>query len=56
LIALETLVLPDGLQQFFGRRATAVAQCVHGAAAGAPVGVEIVRTGIHARSFLRGGR
>ncbi len=45
LVALEALVLPDGLQQFFRRRGTAVAQHVDGAAAFAPDGVEIFRAG-----------
>jgi hypothetical protein len=43
LVALETLVLPDGLQEFFGRNGAAVAQAVHRPALFPPDGVKVVR-------------
>ena len=46
-VAVEALVLPDGLEQFFRRHGTAVAQDVDGAAALAPGGVKVFRAGIH---------
>jgi hypothetical protein len=51
LVALEALVLPDGLQQFFRRRGTGVAQEVDGAALLAPDGVEVFRAGVHTAVF-----
>ena len=42
---------PDGLEQFFRRRGTAVVQRVDGAATFAPDGVEIFRACMHARVF-----
>jgi hypothetical protein len=56
LVALEALVLPDGLQQFFRRRGTGVAQDVDGAALLAPDGVEVFRAGVHAAVFCATGR
>jgi hypothetical protein len=44
-------VLPDGLEQFFRRRGTAVAQHIDGATAFTPDGVEIVRAGMHTAVF-----
>ena len=51
LIAPNPLVLPDGLQQFFRRHGTGVAEEVYGAAALAPDGVKIFRAGVHIRFF-----
>jgi hypothetical protein len=56
LTALDALVLPDGLQQFFRRRVGLIAQGVNGAAAFAPDGVKIFSAGIHARCFCSGAR
>jgi hypothetical protein len=54
-VAVEALVLPDGLEQFFRRHGSAVAQHVDGAAAFTPDGVEIVRTGMHPAVFCAAG-
>jgi hypothetical protein len=54
-VAVKTLVRPDGLQQFFWRRGTVVAQAVDGAAALAPDGVEIFRAGVHRAVFCAAG-
>src|SRR5262245_56102384 len=51
-VALEPLVKPDGLKQFFGRSRFFVAQC-HRAAALTPDGVEIFVPRTHAPSFWR---
>ena len=52
-VALETLVLPDGLEEAFGRRIIFVVQHVAGAALRAPVGVKISSRGKHAKLLLR---
>ena len=49
-------MLPDGLQQFFRRHGTAVAQAVDGAAAFAPGGVKVFRAGVHTAVFCAAGR
>jgi hypothetical protein len=48
-------MLPDGLEQFFRRRGTAVVQHVDGAVAFAPDGVEIFGAGIHGAVFCAAG-
>jgi len=51
LVAPEALVLPDGLEDFFRRHGTAVAEEIDGAAAFPPGPVEIFRPGIHPEVF-----
>jgi len=52
---MEALVLPDGLQQFFRRHGTTVAQRMDGAVAFAPDGVKIFGAGIHRAVFCAAG-
>jgi hypothetical protein len=53
----QTLVLPDGLEQFFGRRHFAFAQKADAAVLQAPPGVKTGRIGKHlALFFARFGR
>jgi hypothetical protein len=42
LVALQALVLPDGLQQALGRRAAVVAEKGHRSATHAPLGVKMI--------------
>ncbi len=53
LFAAQALVLPDGLQQAFGRRITFVAQDIHRPATQAPVSVKIFGQREHAPLLLR---
>jgi len=53
LVAPEALMLPDGLQQAFGRRIIFVAQDIRRAATQAPVGVKIFRRRRHCGLLLR---
>jgi hypothetical protein len=50
-IAMEALVLPDGLQQFFRRRGITFAQHIYGSAAFAPRGVKIRSRPFHRPSI-----
>jgi hypothetical protein len=54
LIALEPLVLPDRLQQFFRRGGAAIAQQIHRAALFPPHSVKILRADVLAAVFHAG--
>jgi hypothetical protein len=53
LIAFEALVLPDSLQQFFGRRRILIVECINGTTTSAPDSVKIFGARIHAPIFFR---
>jgi hypothetical protein len=55
LVALETLMLPDRLQQPFGWKTVFLAQRADIAATFAPDGIKISPARFHAPSFLRSG-
>jgi hypothetical protein len=50
-VALEALVQPDGLQEFFGRHGAAIAEEVHGAALFAPHGIKVLGLEVDAREI-----